>query len=207
MFYGSPYCISLSFLLSVRCQLPLEEGGFGSSVIFIDGGNTFDPYLISFLARKYDLNPESILQRIFISRAFTTYQLALLVFEKLNAALENFESKLVIISDITALFLDRDVPKTEAKPIFNKLTLHLSELASRKKLAVLATYIPRFHYRRSLFLHGALHGRADVLIKLEEDSGILKFLLEKHPSAIPTGVELPLNSLSDSVTLEDFMEV
>ncbi|NIP66736.1 hypothetical protein GWN63_01315, partial [Candidatus Bathyarchaeota archaeon] len=40
VFYGSPYSITLSFLLSVRSQLPPEEGGFDSPAIFIDGGNT-----------------------------------------------------------------------------------------------------------------------------------------------------------------------
>jgi hypothetical protein len=39
--YGLPTCLYLSLLLCVRCQLPRRMGGLGSSVIFIDGGNSF----------------------------------------------------------------------------------------------------------------------------------------------------------------------
>ena len=179
VFYGSPYCISLSLLLSVRCQLPPEEGGFGSSVIFVDGGNTFNPYSVSSTARKYNLNPRSALQHIFISRVFTAYQLTSLVVEKLNQALRDFESRLVVISDMTSLFLDRDIPKTEAKLMFNKLTLHLFELASKKKLAVLATHIPRFDQDLALESADGAVARADILTKLEEDNQFLKFVFGK----------------------------
>ena len=38
-------------LAAFRAQLPVEEGGLDSSVLFVDGGNRSDPYLFSSFAR------------------------------------------------------------------------------------------------------------------------------------------------------------
>ena len=61
---GQPLSTMLSFLLSVRCQLPFEKGGLNSRVVFVDGGNTFDPYAVSAIAQEYGLEPRSVLEKI-----------------------------------------------------------------------------------------------------------------------------------------------
>ena len=78
--YGSPSVISLTSLLCVRAQLPTQLGGLGSNVVFIDGGNTFRLYKIARLAQLHQLDPRQVLKRIFISRAFTAYQLTCLLY-------------------------------------------------------------------------------------------------------------------------------
>jgi hypothetical protein len=45
--YGSSQCIDVSLLISMRAQLDPQHGGLGSKAIFIDAGNTFDPYRIT----------------------------------------------------------------------------------------------------------------------------------------------------------------
>lgn len=131
VFYGSRLSHVLSELLCVRAQLSYELGGLNSSAIFVDGGNVFDPYTLSLFSRLHNLDPREALEKIYISRAFTAYQLTSLIFEKMQKALKKFESKLVVVSDISGLFLDRDVPKTEARDIFNSLTVYLSDFASK----------------------------------------------------------------------------
>jgi len=200
--FGHRLCRTLSFLLSVRCQLPLGKGGLNSRVVCIDGGNTFDPYAVSAIAREYGLEPKSVLERIFISRAFTAYQLTALVFEKLEEALKKYRSKLVIILDIAGLFLDRDVPKTEGRDTFLKMVHHLSEVASRRRVVIIASYFPRPHSSRSLFLESVLFGRANALIGVKESRGVLKFVLENHPSIKPFAIDFP----SNAVTMDMFME-
>jgi len=200
--FGHPLCRMLSFLLSVRCQLPLKKGGLNSRVVFIDGGNTFDPYAVSAIAQEYGLEPKSVLERIFISRAFTAYQLTALIFEKLEEALKRYRSKLVIVSDIAGLFLDRDVPKIESRDIFMKMAHYLSDLASKRRAVVVASYFPRPYSSRSLFLESVLFGRATTVIGLKESRGVLKFVLEDHPSLKPFTIDFP----SNAVTIDTFME-
>lgn len=200
--FRHPLCKTLSFLLSIRCQLPIKKGGLNSSVIYMDGGNTFDLYAVSTLAQEYDLEPKSALEKIFISRAFTAYQLTALVFEKLEAALKRHRSKLVIISDITGLFLDRDVPRIESRDIFLKMTQYLLEVASRRRVVIVVSYFPRFHSSRCLFLETVLFGKASTVIEIKEFKGVLKFVLENHPRLKPLTIDFP----SDAVTMDRFME-
>ncbi|MEM2507621.1 MAG: hypothetical protein QXF61_11320, partial [Nitrososphaeria archaeon] len=75
---------SVGFALCVRCVVPVEMGGLGLEVVFIDGGNSFNPYFLAEVARGFGLDPRYVLERIHVSRAFTAYQLSALILEKLN---------------------------------------------------------------------------------------------------------------------------
>ena len=201
--YGLPACLSLSFLLCVRCELGVERGGLDSSVVFVDGGNTFDVYETSRVAQRYGLDPRAVLDRIFVSRAFTAYQLTSLIVERLKAAVDKFQAKLVILSDVLGLYLDRDVPKTEAMDVFNKLTVNLAKFVVDSKVIVVATHLTRRSSSRSLFLESALLGRANVAIRIKSVRQTLRFVLEKHPSYSLGTAEFP----SEGLTLKEFMEV
>ncbi len=199
--FGHRLCTKLLLLLSVRCQLPLRKGGLNSKVIFIDGGNTFDPYGVSAIAQEHGLAPKSVLENVLISRAFTAYQLTALVFEKLGEVRRRSRSKLVIVSDVAGLFLDRDVPMMEGRDIFFKMMRCLSDAASKRRAIVVASYFPRPYSSRSLFLEAVLFGGASTVIGLKKTRGVLKFALENHPSIKPFTIDLP-----NAVTIDTFME-
>ena len=200
--FGSSLCRGLMFLLCVRCQLPYRKGGMNSQVVYVDGGNTFNPYAISALAQEYSLDPRSVLEGIFISRAFTAHQLTALVHERLEEALKRYRSKLVIISDITGLFLDRDVPWEEAEDLYKKMTKSLSDLASRRRVIIVASHPPRSYSRRSLSLKSILYGNANMVMGVRESKGAPKFILENHPKILPFTIDLP----SNTVTMDTFLE-
>ena len=191
------------FELCVRCQLPPAKGGLNSSAVFVDGGNIFNPYVVAEIARGYGLNPKEILRRIFISRAFTAYQFSSLILERLENAIRKFRSKLVTVSDISGLFLDRDVPKTEAQDLFMKVCGKLENIANERKAIVVASYGRRRGSSRSLFLETVLYGRASTVLSFKQSRGVLKFSLESHPRLKPFTVELRGNE----TRLTDFMEV
>src|SRR3989337_2634819 len=98
--HGSSAILSLSSLLAVRAQLPLQLGGLGTRVVFVDGGNTFRLYEVSRIAQLHQLDPRKVLERIIISRAFTAYQMTMIILQKLKETVEKFNSKFVLISDI-----------------------------------------------------------------------------------------------------------
>jgi len=199
---GRPLCTVLSFLLSVRCQLPFRKGGLNSRAVYVDGGNTFDLYAVSAIAQECGLEPRSVLEKILISRAFTAYQLTELVFEKLEEALKRYRSKLVVVSDITGLFLDRDVPKIEGRDVFMKMTQYLLDLASRRRAVVVASYVPRPYLSRNFFLESVLLSRANTVVKFKGSKAGFKFALEDHPDIKPFTVDFP----SNAVTMDMFVE-
>ena len=204
--YGSPTCLTFSFIASVKAQLPEEFGGLKSNVVFIDGGNDFNPYAISYICQLLELDPKEVLDKIYISRAFTAYQLTSLIFERLEKAIDDYKAKLVVVSDIIRLFLDRDIPRTEAMDVFPKLSWLLRNISREKQVAILAAHLPIRRGRKAVFLEASLFGAADNLIRLEEENGFLRVFLEKHPFRKLGSVEINWNH-GNGCTLEKFLEV
>jgi hypothetical protein len=200
--YGSSTVLPLSLLLTVRAQLPYQLGGLETNVIFVDGGNTFRLYSVSRIAQLHQLVPRQVLERIFISRAFTAYQMTSIILDKLKETIDKFDSKLVIISDIAGLYLDKDIPTREAKDVFNQLIMHLSRFAEENQLVVLATYFPHYPSRRNAFLQEAVRGRANVVISVRSTRFGQQLVLEKH-SLFSLGYAM---FPSENLTIDQFME-
>ena len=194
----------ISFVLSVRCQLPPNKGGLGSSVVFVDGGNLFNPYLVSEIAQSHGFDSRLVLEKIYISRAFTAYQLSSLILEKLEPFLRRKRSKLLVVSDVTSLFFDRDIPETEAKDLFMKICAKLSEIAARKKSIVVATYFSERRSKLGVFFEAVLFGRSNILVKFRKRGKVLSFFLEDHPRVKRFNMDLPT---ADYTPLTNFMEV
>ena len=200
--YGMSTALSLSFLLAMRAQLPFQLGGLETNVVFIDGGNTFKLYEVSRIAQLHELNPRQVLERIYVSRAFTAYQLTSLILEKLKETVDRLGSKLVIISDMADLFSDKDIPRKEALEVFNQLTLHLSRFAEENQLIAIATFLPKYNSRRDSFLRSVLFGRARVVMSVNPTKFGQRLILEKHPTFNLGYAGFP----SENLTLDQFME-
>ncbi len=149
--------------ICVKAQLPKDEDGLETSVIFIDGGNIFNPYLIADLSRQYNISIGQILQGIKVSRAFTCYQLASLICEKLPKALKTYNSKLTIISDIFSLF--NEIESEKATRMFNHITHFLSKLVKKEDIIVITTCL-RHPYEP--ILESYLTSRADTVLDVQE---------------------------------------
>ncbi len=199
--YGSPSVISLTSLLCVRAQLPVQLGGLGSNVVFIDGGNTFRLYNIARLAQLHQLDPTETLRHIFISRAFTAYQLTSLIMEKLEETVKTYNAKLVIISDIAGFFLDNDVTQEEAQRIYNQIIVYLSNFARKHQIVLIATYLPYENNRRNGLLKETTFAKASTVVSFVKTKYLREVSLEKHPSFVLGAAELP----SENLTLTDFM--
>ncbi|HEX9260897.1 MAG TPA: hypothetical protein VF893_00030, partial [Candidatus Bathyarchaeia archaeon] len=191
LLYGSHGVQSLATLLSIRAQLPTQIGGLASNVLFIDGANTFRLYQTTRLARLCQLDPKQVLDRIYISRTFTAYQMTELILQKLDDAVRDCDAKLVIISDIAAMFLDKDVEEEEAKRIYCQVTTRLSNFPKETQSIVIATYPPHFDNPRNCYLQAVTSGRANVVIALKQSKFDREVILEKHPTLMPGSAELP----------------
>lgn len=203
--HGLPSVLTLSLLLVVRAQLPYQLGGLESSAVFIDGGNTFRLYKVSQLARLHHLRPRNVLQRIFISRAFTAHQMTSIILDKLEESVTKYDVKLVIISDFQGLYLDKDIPPEENREAFSQVTAYLSKLAEEKSVILLATCLPHGYSRRSAFFHAVACARSNVAISIKKKSAYpfeKQFTLEKHPLFKLGSVDFPIENL----TLNDFAE-
>jgi len=178
VFQGYPFPRSLAELLCVRAQLE-HPIGLNSDAIFIDGGNSFDAYAVSNYAIEHRIEPKLALSRIHISRAFTYFQLASLVTEKLPGALTRYNSTLAIISDITELFQDPEIKdKQEAYRVFQRILRSLSAIAEITDSLVIAT-----SSRQDIKpFDTALIQTAHTTIRIEGRGAVTRFTLVHHKS-------------------------
>jgi hypothetical protein len=199
--HGSSAVQSLASLLCVRAQLPYQFGGLESNVLFVDGGNSFRLYDISNIAQLHELEPRKILERIFVSRAFTAYQLTSTIFDRLHDAVREYESKLVVLSDLARFYLDKDVPKREAKDVFSQLTAFIRDFAQENRVIVIATYFPHFRSKRNKFFKEMIFARANVVASVKRSRYGRQFVLEKHPFLRLGKADFP----SENLTLAEFL--
>ena len=202
LLYGSQAVSSLSSLLCIRAQLPPQLGGLGSNTVFIDGANTFRLYQVTRLARLHQLDPKQALDRIYISRAFTAYQMTSLILQKLEDAVKECNAKLVIVSDVAAMFLDKDVEDEEARSIYRQAVTYLSNFARQHQVIIVATYPPHVESQRNIYLQALTTGRANVVMALKQTKYEREIILEKHPTFTLGSAELP----SEILPLTAFME-
>ncbi|OGP65310.1 MAG: hypothetical protein A2169_02360 [Deltaproteobacteria bacterium RBG_13_47_9] len=109
--------------------------GQGTDIILLDGANRFDPYMVSTFSRRALIPPEKLLKKIQIARAFTCYQMAILIGEKLPLFLEReamrFQTRkpwVILLGPVTP-FLDEDVPEREVRPLFERSLKKMEEMA------------------------------------------------------------------------------
>jgi hypothetical protein len=149
-------------------------------VIFLDGGNSFDPYLIAKLARKTGFRPEDLLRRIYISRAFTCHQMQALVVDRLEGALQRYSTTVAIVSGLLDTFYDEDVPFGEAYALLKTAAATFIRLGGQGVHILLAcpdTHLP-IESRQRVFL-SLLKKSARKTLRCEHTETENRFILEK----------------------------
>jgi DNA repair protein RadA len=113
--------------LAVNTILPVEQGGFGGEVFYIDTEDTFRPERIAQMARGVGLEPEMILERIHVARAYNSAHQMLLV-DEIKRMSKNIEVKLVIVDSLTSHFRSEYLGRGKLAERQQKLNKHLREL-------------------------------------------------------------------------------
>jgi hypothetical protein len=174
-FSGSKLCYDLLTRYAVNAQL-LYRRQQHPNVIFIDGGNSFDAYGVARYAKMQRMDPTRAWDNILVSRAFTLYQLATLIIDEIPKAVEEHGARVVLVSDITALFsLEEDgIDEREAKIVFSKVKRCLNSITKKNRTISICSSV-----RSKKFLDDAMRAPTyysssssssflDVLVKIEE---------------------------------------
>ncbi|PJF17429.1 Rad51 recombination DNA repair [Paramicrosporidium saccamoebae] len=93
----------LCHTLAVTCQLPIENGGGAGKCLYIDTEGTFRPERLEPIARRFNLNPDEVLDNIAYARAYNSdHQTALLA--QASAMMAESRYALLIVDSATALY-------------------------------------------------------------------------------------------------------
>ncbi len=94
---------------------------FDRDAIFVDGGNSFNPYAVSKAAKSLGAPSKQVLSRIHIARAFTEYQMEAII-HGLHDAIEQWNPAVLAISYLPSLFSGSDGNRL-FEPLLERLKL------------------------------------------------------------------------------------
>ncbi len=89
--------------LMVNVTLPEDKKGLNGEALLIDTENTFRPERIVQMARALDLDPQEVLKKIHVARAYNSSHQMLLV-EKAFETAKEFPIRLIAVDSLTAHF-------------------------------------------------------------------------------------------------------
>jgi hypothetical protein len=169
-----------SFVLDLGTTLAGRVVLSGRTVLYVDGANAFDPYILSRLARNAGQPPKAVMQRLHLTRAFTCHQLETLVVERLPSAIVQYRPGLVVISGWSHLFHDENVPAREAFRLLQNTARRIRLLAEAGQ-PILATHPEEPVTPRLQPLGQILIQAADGVVRLREEEGLILVAREKPP--------------------------
>jgi len=204
LLYGDPLVFRLSLALASQALAS------DMSIAVVDGCNRFDAHSIARFARQRSIDPDVLLNRIFVSRGFTCYQMEAAITSRLFPMLECIDSRVALIFGLLDTFYDEQAPLRETTHMLDRIIAALRSMKSRGISILLAckhwNVIPK--ERNNLFT--TLKTNVDSVYRLEPDEqskpqlflesavaarksisaiGLLKYGFEKmnSPRSLPKG--------------------
>ena len=113
--------------LAVNCTMPIEQGGLDGDVFYIDTEDTFRPERITQMARGHGLDPEAVLERIHVARAYNSAHQMLLA-EEIKRMSRGINVKMIIVDSLTSHFRAEFVGRGMLANRQQKLNRHLKDL-------------------------------------------------------------------------------
>ena len=119
----------------------------GVPIALVDGTNRFDAYYIAEFARKVtsqrlvrqQVTPAQLLQKIYIARAFTCYQMEATITERLPTFLKRTGAPIAIIFGLLDTFYDEQAPLFEVKASVQRIIVALQQLKQENISVLLAS--------------------------------------------------------------------
>lgn len=176
---SSGYVFDLTSILCVQAA-----NTFSEELIFVDGGNSIDPYGIANICKRKGHDKQLVLSQINVARAFTAYQLVTLINDRLEDMIKKSKASTLMVSCFVDLFFDKDMPWQESFQLIKRSMAKIKRLTREYNLITIITNhgLAKLHFRRGL--RNLMYNTPDTLVRIEDRKKGLKVSLPKKESFI-----------------------
>jgi hypothetical protein len=136
--------------------------------VFIDGGTSMNPYILSHYAKTYEISAFDLLQCVHVSRAFTLHQLHSLVHDELEHLIQQQKLRTIIFHAFSLLYADREVSFHESSTLFNVALEKIHSLTKKYDLIALITNPIHQRTYKEYILHQLLFNECDESISIQQ---------------------------------------
>ena len=170
MLHGSERVFRLSLAAASQALVT------GVPMTVVDGANRFDAYFVAEFARRFTsagagrrITPEELLERIYVSRAFTCYQMEALITDRLPAFLALSRSPVAIIFGLLDTFYDDQAPMFEVRNSLRRIVAVLQRLKRGGTSVLLASVTARTVPPERRELQGTLQTSMDRVYMVHDE--------------------------------------
>lgn len=122
LLYGDRAVFSLAHRIGAQSALT------GDPVTIIDAANRFDVQAVVRYAREYKVDPDTLLNRLFISRGFTCYQVEAAIVERLPAFMKKINGHTACIFGLLDTFYDEAAKLRDVQTILHRIIQSLTQM-------------------------------------------------------------------------------
>ncbi len=194
LFYGSDHFQYNLLKAAVHAQLPLSLGGFSSPTVMIDSSNMMDLVKLRDISFQLGLEPEEVMDMIYISRAFNSTQTYDLVINHLDEFFNRIPAKMLVLPGLVDLFINEGLDADRTRQMTH-LSARINAFTLRHDLVTLISTQIKSNKTEMPPVGKALASSAQVHIHVAETPMRTVYSLTKHPS-LPNRIESQLKASS-----------
>ncbi len=202
LFYGDRGLHNDFLRFAVRSQMPKERGGTGAPVILIDSANMIKIERITEMAYELELEPEEVMDRIYITRAFNSSQTYDIIMNQMNSFFSRVPARVLLVTGLPNLYMEEGMTGEKLQQM-SHMASNIMKFTLQRNLFTLVS-APASPKSKNVPAGGrSLASNSQVHIRVEESKSYVRYILAKHPQypvrnvtkTIPkaTGGTLPLS--------------
>jgi len=202
LFYGDRGLHKDFLRFAVKAQMPKERGGTDAPVILIDSANMIKIERITDVAFELELEPEEVMDRIYITRAFNSSQTYDIIMNQMNGFFSRVPARVLLVTGLPNLYIEEGLTGEGLQQI-SHMAANIMMFTLQRNLFTMVS-APASPKSMNIPAGGrSLASNSQVHIRVEESKSYVRYILAKHPQypvrnvtkAIPTTTSgtLPLS--------------
>lgn len=192
LFYGN-YSLHRDLLrFAVHAQMPEERGGTGHPVILIDSANMIRIEQLTDISYELELEPEEVMSRVYITRAFNASQTYDLVINQLEGFFARVPSRVLLVAGLPNLYIEEGLTGESLQQISHMIS-KIMTFSLQKSMFTLVS-APSSQKNRSIPAGGrSLASNCQIHVYVEETKSYARYTLAKHP-------QYPVRTVTRAIT-------
>ena len=205
LFYGDRGLHNDFLRFAVRAQMPKETGGTGAPVIVIDSANMIKIERITEMCYELELEPEEVMDRIYITRAFNSSQTYDIIMNQLDSFFSRVPAKALLVPGLPNLYIEEGLTGEGLQQI-SHMASSIMKFTLQRNLFTMVSAPPSPKSNNSPAGGRSLASNSQVHIRVEKSKSYVRYILAKHPQyPVRTVIRTILIVTSGTLPLSHFL--
>ena len=180
LFYGDRGLHNDFLRFAVRAQMPKNAGGTGAPIIIVDSANMIKIERITEICYELELEPEEVMDCIYITRAFNSSQTYDIIMNQLDSFFARIPARTLLVTGLPNLYIEEKMTGEGLQQISHMVSSIMKFTLQRNLFTMISA--PSSLKSKDTPAGGrSLASNSQVHIRVEESKSYVRYILAKHP--------------------------